>query len=142
MSIKTPAIDIEVSIDDDQLIFGNALSISFQKTLRIPDDGKVYPLPPSLGDFPISKVEDYASKVPKKWLDRGGFFIPMYQREALWLSFGAQPSLPLAVKIGTGKINAISGHIWRNTLSPEQLVPTEKSDHDDVNDEDDYYEEN
>ena len=141
MSTKTPAIDIEASVDDDQLTFGNSLSISFQKTLRIPDDGRVYPLPPSLGNFPISKVEDYASKVPKKWVDRGGFFIPMYQREALWLSFGAQPDLPLAVKIGAGKINAISGQSWKTTLASEQLIPTEKSEANDMNDEDDYYEE-
>ena len=40
------------------------LDIEFQRTLRIPDDGNTYPLPPGLGSFPIYRVEDYATRVP------------------------------------------------------------------------------
>ena len=29
------------------------LSINFQRTLRIPDDGNTYSLPPGLGTFPL-----------------------------------------------------------------------------------------
>ena len=36
---------------DSSLTIGDA-RIQFQRTLRIPDDGKMYPLPPSLGAFP------------------------------------------------------------------------------------------
>ena len=46
--------------------------------------------------------------MPAEWRDTGGVFIPMYQREALWLSFGhAWP--PVALKVGIGGIDAISG---------------------------------
>jgi hypothetical protein len=31
----------------------------FQRTLRIPDDGKLYPLPPGLGSFPLRHLQDY-----------------------------------------------------------------------------------
>ncbi len=31
--------------------------------LRIPEDGRDYPLPPSLGKFPIVSVSDYKDKV-------------------------------------------------------------------------------
>ena len=38
--------------------------ISFQRTLRIPDDGADYPLPPGMGSFPLHHVEDYQGKLP------------------------------------------------------------------------------
>ncbi len=138
MKSTISVINFQVSVHDDQLMFGDTLAISFQKTLRIPDDGNVYPLPPSLGGFPICKIEDYSNKVPKKWLNKGGFFIPMYQREALWLSFNVQTDVPFALKIGAGKINAISGQSWRVKLDPENLIPYEKSTSIEESDEDDY----
>ena len=48
------------------------LTIAFQRTLRIPDNDKTYPLPPGLGDFPIRHVDDHADHVPPAWLGHGG----------------------------------------------------------------------
>ena len=42
------------------------LAINFQRTLRIPDDGKDYPLPPGLGKFPLRLVDDFANQIPPK----------------------------------------------------------------------------
>ena len=78
------------------------VSITFQRTLRIPDDGRSYPLPPGLGAFPIRRVKDFLRKVPAAWKERGGYFIPMYQREALWISFRGALWRPNAVKVGVG----------------------------------------
>lgn len=61
------------------------LSIEFQRTLRIPDDGSDYPLPPDLGRFPLRHVDDFAENVPAQWIRQGGVMLPMYQSEALWL---------------------------------------------------------
>lgn len=91
------------------------LEITFQRTLRIPDDGDMYPLPPGLGAFPIRKVEDYADRVPESWREKGGVFIPMYQREALWMSFHTPQ--PMAVKVGIGKIDALTGKRWNERLT-------------------------
>lgn len=110
--------NLEVKIDCDNLIFGD-LSISLNRTLRIPDDGKNYPLPPGLGKFPIKNVLDYKSKVPQTWLESGGVFIPMYQREAMWLTFMPGKNWkPSAIKIAVGMINAISGESWDQKLRP------------------------
>lgn len=49
-----------------------SLAISFQRTLRVPDDGRTYPLPPGLGNFPIRHVDDYSHQVPSSWIDHGG----------------------------------------------------------------------
>lgn len=100
---------LNVTIETHRIRIGPRFSISLQRTLRIPDDGKTYPLPPGLGVFPLSKIEDYQDRVPAAWREQGGAFMPMYQREALWLGFDAAPWKPSAVKVSIGKINAISG---------------------------------
>lgn len=107
---------------ENRLQIGDRFTVTFQRTLRIPDDGNNYPLPPGLGAFPILRVEDFADRVPDAWRERGGFIIPMYQREALWLNFEAAYWKPNAVKIGIGRINAVTGEEWSEELhaEPEQ----------------------
>ena len=97
-------------------------SIEFQRTLRIPDDNREYPLPPGLGTFPLLHVEDYEKTTPASWQERGGVFLPMYQAEALWIRFDGY--YPCAVKIAAGKINAVTGKSWENELSarPQDYV--------------------
>ena len=94
--------------------------IQFQRTLRIPDDGKHYPLPPGLGAFPLRHVEDFAARVPEGFRERAGVMMPLYQAEAMWISFRASwrshGSYPCAVKVAAGKINAISGKTWKPEL--------------------------
>ncbi len=102
---------LNVTIDKEMISIGERFAVTFQRTLRIPDDGRAYPLPPGLGRFPVLKVEDYLDIVPPLWRERGGAFIPMYQREALWLGFHAAPWKPNAVKIAVGRVNAISGDL-------------------------------
>ncbi len=97
-----------VRLSGDTIQIGR-LSITFQRTLRIPDDGRSYPLPPGLGEFPVRRVKDFADRVPAAWRKSGGYFIPMYQREALWISFHGDNGRPNALKIGVGGVNAISG---------------------------------
>lgn len=87
--------------------------VTLHRTLRVPDDGSKHRLPPSLGAFPISHVEDHAAKLPASWAKRGGVFLPMHTAEALWLSFNSL--YPMAIKVAAGKINAVTGEPW----SPE-----------------------
>lgn len=95
------------------------LGISFMRTLRIPDDNKKYGLPPGVGRFPLKHVEDYP-KLPEHWQSHGGVFLPMYQSEAMWLSFSTQ--WPFAIKVAAGKINAVSGETWSPNLVRRQKV--------------------
>lgn len=107
---------LPVRIEQDSIRIGRHLRVSFQRTLRIPDDGRDYPLPPGLGRFPVFRVEDYADTVPEGWREEGGVFIPMYQAEALWLSFDQSWWRPVAVKVGLGETDAISGKRWSQDL--------------------------
>lgn len=98
-------------------------SIEFQRTLRIPDDGEDYFLPPGLGCFPLRHLDDYAERLPGEWLRRGGVIMPMFQAEALWMDFDAGYTGPLpypfAVKVATGKICALTGDSWVDHLNTD-----------------------
>ena len=107
---------IEPSLRHNQLAFGD-VRIEFQRTLRIPDDGREYPLPPGLVTFPVLPVSRFADRVPEEWRRRGGVFIPMHQREALWIRFSLTDwESRAAVKVGIGKVNAVTGDPWTDRL--------------------------
>jgi len=110
------------------------LTISFERTCRIPDDGKNYPLPGSLGHFPLKHVDDYRKRVPHEWEARGGIMLPMYQSEAMWLRFkpqivrdrrhNGQLQYPFAVKVAAGKMSAVTGKEWSNKLRKGDYMVT------------------
>jgi hypothetical protein len=131
-----------IELKNDRLAFSfpdvhpsATLEITFQRTLRIPDDDKTYPLPPGLGAFPLRHVDDFAGEAPPAWLEHGGVMLPMYQSEAMWLLFAAGHdsergvNYPLAIKVATGKIDAVTGQPWHNGLHREpqdyMVAPTQ-----------------
>jgi hypothetical protein len=69
-----------------------------------------------MGHFPVRRVEDFADKVPAAWREHGGVFLPMFQREAMWLSFSGAHWRPNALKVAVGKVNALSGKRWTDNL--------------------------
>ena len=109
-----------VKIVRDKLVLG-PVRVGFQRTLRIPETG-LHPLPPGLGRFPLRRVADYPDTAPAEWLSRGGVMLPIYQREAMWLSFHA--SEPTALQVGVGKVCAVSGLPWIEHLTgdPQNYV--------------------
>ena len=88
-----------------------SMTVDFQRTLRIPDDDQTYALPPGLGSFPLRHVDDFAGRMPAQWIDHGGVMLPMYQAEAMWISF-SNSGYPILVKIAAGKVNAVTGEAW------------------------------
>lgn len=91
------------------------LRMNFQRTLRVPDD-EVNNLPPGLDRFELEHVEDYEGRIPQKWLEHGGLMLPMYQAEAMWISFRSPREYPFAVRIAAGKICAVTGDEWKPGL--------------------------
>ncbi|MEU8483331.1 hypothetical protein [Streptomyces sp. NPDC048641] len=111
-----------VRVDGNSLVLPGRARVRFVRTLRLPETG-THPLPPGLGEFPVRRVEDYADSVPPEWRARGGVMLPMYLREAMWLSF-AGTAEPAALQVGVGKVCAISGLPWSSRLSrdPQNYV--------------------
>jgi hypothetical protein len=66
------AINIDYSCD--------SLSISFRRTVRVPDNGKAYDLPPDSGPFPIYSINEHKENLPNHMVSKGGVFVPIYGR--------------------------------------------------------------
>ncbi|MFE1878222.1 hypothetical protein [Streptomyces diastatochromogenes] len=114
--------DTGVRIDGNTLRLPGGVAVRFIRTLRLPETG-THPLPPGLGEFPVRRVSDHADRVPEEWRARGGVMLPVYLREAMWLSF-AGTTEPAALQVGVGKVCAVSGKPWRDRLSrdPQNYV--------------------
>ena len=56
-----------------------SLKISFARTVRIPEDGKKYDLPPNLGCFPLFDTRPFRQRLPPSVAAQGGLFMPMYR---------------------------------------------------------------
>lgn len=67
---KTPYVD-------------SSLSISFQRTIRVADNGKENDLPPNLGMFPLYESKQFAASLPLDTVAQGGYFFPMHRESAL-----------------------------------------------------------
>ncbi len=100
---------LDVSLRGDQIRIGERFGVAFQRTLRIPEDGREYPLPAGLGRLPLAPVEDLGEAAPANWRGPASFFLPLYQREAIWLAFEGTAWKPNAVQVGLGGINALTG---------------------------------
>ena len=76
------------------------LEIILHRTVRVAND-KLSNLPPSLGYLPIHLNENHI--LPEDVY----CFLALHDKEALWLDF--RTSLPVAVMVGAGGINALTG---------------------------------
>lgn len=108
-------------------------SITLHRTLRVPSNSdptqkKVYPLPPGKGTFPLEHTSKYEKNLDAKTNERAGIMIPMYQSEALWMSFDADyisekhTQYPFALKISAGKRSAVTGKEWKEELIEKDYV--------------------
>ncbi|KAI1755715.1 hypothetical protein F4782DRAFT_486668 [Xylaria castorea] len=110
------------SLEDDSIVVkhispdhrSQSLTIRFKRTIRVPDNADEAKLPPDLGDFPVFKACDFASKLPTDMAAKGGVCFPMYQREAMWISFAADH--PFMIKVYAGGVNAVSGEHSSETI--------------------------
>ncbi|MEU3254229.1 hypothetical protein [Streptomyces sp. NPDC006997] len=111
-----------VRIDGNTLRLPGGVAVRFVRTLRLPEKG-THALPPGLGEFPVRRVADYPDTVPEEWRARGGVMLPVYLREAMWLSFAGTVE-PAALQVGVGKVCAVSGKPWSDRLTrrPQNYV--------------------
>jgi hypothetical protein len=55
------------------------LWVSFERTVRVSDNGNVNSLPPSLGHFPIFNTSNYEKTLPAPMAAKDGYFLPMHR---------------------------------------------------------------
>ncbi|KAH0845861.1 hypothetical protein FOPE_10973 [Fonsecaea pedrosoi] len=99
------------------------LEIKFHRTLRAPDDGKIYPLSTDFGQIKMLPVASLSKKLPPDTSATGGALFPLYQREAVVVHFDRtisgwmDPEAP-----ATFAIRAFEGHINCVTGRPESFA--------------------
>lgn len=106
----------QVRISGAALELPGGVTVRFMRTLRLPETG-THPLPPGLGSFPLRRVADHPQRAPAQWLTHGGVLLPVYQREAMWLSLSS--TVPVALQVGAGKVCAVSGRPWSDRLGQD-----------------------
>ncbi|CUS10525.1 unnamed protein product [Tuber aestivum] len=124
---KSDPVEILKTADDELSVDGGKLKISFQRSLRIPETGKAYDLPPEIAKFPLFNVKDFAKRMPGNMAAKGGVCMPLFQREAMWIDFnypgkGGPGELgpQYAIKVFVGGVNAISGEAWNSSTKKKQ----------------------
>ncbi|KAI5459563.1 hypothetical protein BGZ63DRAFT_254666 [Mariannaea sp. PMI_226] len=116
-----------------------SLRLSFHRTVRVPEDGTSYYLPPGLGRFPLFDVQPFSHKLPVSVVAKGGLFMPIYKMEAMWIGFTCGENEQFIVRPFVGGVNAISGESpsgdmgsllrYMNKLTPKQdylVLPEQK----------------
>jgi hypothetical protein len=102
---------------NNNIVCGNT-SISFNRTIRVPDCDTVYSLPPGLGSFPLisnSKLYDPSKEVREA--QNFDFQMPIYKHEAMWISTEINGALRMSV----GNTCAVSGKPWSEKLETHPL---------------------
>jgi hypothetical protein len=98
-------------IEGDAVRLGEGFAASFHRTLRVPESGGPYPLPPGFGSFPILPVSALGERLPPAWREDTLGLVPMRRREALWIAFRAGRERPCAAIVQAGRVNALTGEI-------------------------------
>jgi hypothetical protein len=57
----------------------NVLEVSFMRTVRVPDNGRTYNLPPALGRFPLFNIASFTDRLPPEMISKGGILFPIYR---------------------------------------------------------------
>tara|TARA_R110002003_G_scaffold214_6_gene16055 strand:+ start:4264 stop:5103 length:840 start_codon:yes stop_codon:yes gene_type:complete len=102
---------------NDKIFVNNDLCITFERTIRVPDNDSSSSLPPELGEFPLHKVSDYATKLPRSMAAKGGLFFPMHQSEAMWINFDSCGATSYLIKVYVGGVNVVSGEPAEETMA-------------------------
>jgi len=79
-TLKTDPLQAEIS---DASLMIEDLTITFHRTIRVPDNGDVNYLPPGVGSFPLYNIAEFAGVLPQDMVEKGGVFFPMYRKCSL-----------------------------------------------------------
>jgi hypothetical protein len=102
---------------NDKIFVNNDLCITFERTIRVPDNDSSSYFTPELGHFPLHKVSYYATKLLTSMVAKGGLFFPMYQSEAMWINFDSCKATLYLIKVYVGGVNVVSGEPAEETMA-------------------------
>lgn len=109
----------EVIPEAGQIKLGERLAVTFHRTLRVPADGRRYPLPAGLGTLPVFAVAGLEAGRRPVGMGVDDVLVPLHQQEALWIGIHAAAWRPNVLKVAVGGINAVSGRPETGGLSTQ-----------------------
>jgi hypothetical protein len=81
-----PSPEITICLEEDSkkgegfsIHVDDNLEISFHRTVRLPNDGKICTLPTSLGKLPMFDSQDFSQRLPVDVREKGGLILPMWR---------------------------------------------------------------
>ena len=79
-SLKSGGVNDQISVNAWS---AGKVSISFRRTIRVPDNDNENFLPPDLGAYPLYSVSSFQKTMPPEMVAKGGIFFPMYREYSL-----------------------------------------------------------
>ncbi|CAO2655397.1 Nn.00g104610.m01.CDS01 [Neocucurbitaria sp. VM-36] len=136
-SVFLARVQLSVKCTDSRIVVnGGDLKIAFHRTLRVPEDGRTHKLPASFGRFPVENVAAYSKKLVGSKNDslldmakKGGVFFPIFQREAMWLSFRATEGSEYKVRVFVGGVNVVTGKKWDDDCKSDSPYSDKEQDY-------------
>ena len=101
--------------EEEWVVLDDGLRLGIQRTLRVPETGGPYPLPPGLGRTRVLSADALGGDAR---LDADAV-VPLHPHEAIWLQFRGAPGDPRAVKLAVGRIDALTGQPWTLQLESD-----------------------
>lgn len=65
-------ISLEHEMGGNYVLINNDLQISFERTIRVPDNAHASHLPPSLGSFTLKPISNFSSRIDPAMAAKGG----------------------------------------------------------------------
>ncbi|KAF1842273.1 uncharacterized protein K460DRAFT_345969 [Cucurbitaria berberidis CBS 394.84] len=103
----------------------SSLQISFMRTVCVRGNAKEVSPPLGLGTFPLFNTQAHRNELPPEVTSQGGLFLPMYEREAMYISFDCPDTTKFAVRPYLGGVNGISGENLFYTTPKDRLQSIE-----------------
>ncbi|KIV92177.1 polyubiquitin [Exophiala mesophila] len=106
-----------------------SLQIYFMRTVRVEANEKNHKPPIGLGTFPLLNTQPYRDQLPPGVAAKGGLFLPMYEMEAMWMSFECKVNEKFAIRPFLGGVNGISGQSFVSRLHSSESITSDKQDY-------------
>jgi hypothetical protein len=106
--------------DDGWVLLDAPLRLGIQRTLRVPERGGPYPLPPALGRIRVWPVSALGPEHPRQ----AELVVPLHVHEAVWFQFRGEGNALRALKVAVGGVDALTGESWTLQLhaTPQDYI--------------------
>lgn len=122
MNAELDSDNFRIRVSDLHGAEHSSVGISLDRTLRVPEDDVQYNAPALFSPFPLTQTKHHGAALPDDVQAKGGLLIPMYQREAVALTFHGKycDTRDFALRIMAGTVNSMTSEQKHETTKNPQ----------------------